>query len=706
MRRQGFARSRLLVSILALAALAVPATAAAAPLPDGRAYEMVSPVEKGGHDVNPENGLGLAWASPSGESVGFGTNTAFPGAISNGTLSTYRSTRGSADWAATLLNSEQAPLDAPGGSELVGFSEDLAASVQRGSRMPQLTPDAAPEVINLYLRDSSGFHLITVGAPAGNADFQPQFRDGSASLDRIVFSSLGGQLQGLTPPPPAESPLQEILYQWDAATGRVSLVGILPDGSVAPGSPELAQPPETQGISYAPWRPVSADGSIIYWSELERATPQDPYAYFHLYARIDNSRTVDVAASQASVPDPLGPKAVDFRVASRDGKTVFFTSAGKLTDDATTGPADEGSDLYRYELGSGKLTDVTVDSTDLAGAQVQGVLGSSTDGSRVYLVARGVLAPGATAGADNLYLWSADDHGGPGSIEFVSGGVGLANYSNAGTGEFGARMPSRVTGDGMHVLFESTESLTGYPNAGHYEAFLYDAATKVLRCATCNPAGTPATANAEAVGAGEAPERARVISEDGRFVFFTTTEQLVPQDTNAVADTYEYDARNDTISLLSSGTSSSPSPYADSSADGRDVFFATRSRLVGVDVDNNYDVYDARIGGGLAGQNAPVTPAPCLALACRAAVPAGAPVDPASATVRGPGDLHGSRCKVADRQAKRQAKRAKDLRKRAGKSSGKRAKGLRRQAKRANAAAQRASKQSKSCRRGGGAGGK
>ena len=50
--------------------------------------------------------------------------------------------------------------------------------------------------------------------------------------------------------------------------------------------------------------------------------------------------------------------------------------------------------------------------------------------------------------------------------------------------------------------------------------------------------------------------------------------------------------------LLSDGKSEDESYLVDASANGRDVFFSTRQSLVGWDANDNYDVYDAREGGG------------------------------------------------------------------------------------------------------------
>jgi hypothetical protein len=54
--------------------------------------------------------------------------------------------------------------------------------------------------------------------------------------------------------------------------------------------------------------------------------------------------------------------------------------------------------------------------------------------------------------------------------------------------------------------------------------------------------------------------------------------------------------------LLSSGKSSQMSAFVDASTDGSSVFIGTDSRLVPVDEDELYDIYDVRTNGGLASQ--------------------------------------------------------------------------------------------------------
>ena len=111
----------------------------------------------------------------------------------------------------------------------------------------------------------------------------------------------------------------------------------------------------------------------------------------------------------------------------------------------------------------------------------------------------------------------------------------------------------------------------------------------------------------------------RNLSEDGSRVFFQTQEALVPQDKNGQTDVYEWEregagscehasasfsaSNGGCLYLISTGESDKPSYFGDASANGSNVFFFTRQSLVGQDRDENYDIYDARIDGGIAAQN-------------------------------------------------------------------------------------------------------
>jgi hypothetical protein len=119
----------------------------------------------------------------------------------------------------------------------------------------------------------------------------------------------------------------------------------------------------------------------------------------------------------------------------------------------------------------------------------------------------------------------------------------------------------------------------------------------------------------------------RNLSDDGNRVFFQTKEALVRQDTNEQTDVYEWEREgaggvdgclrssesfseisDGCLYLISTGESGDETYFGDASADGGDVFLFTRQSLVGQDQDDNDDLYDARVEGGIAAQNPAPTP--------------------------------------------------------------------------------------------------
>src|SRR6185295_15320591 len=97
----------------------------------------------------------------------------------------------------------------------------------------------------------------------------------------------------------------------------------------------------------------------------------------------------------------------------------------------------------------------------------------------------------------------------------------------------------------------------------------------------------------------------RALSADGQRLFFTTSDDLLAQDTNDQPDVYQWEAQGEggcmlspgCVDLISSGRSHEGALFIDASLDGADAFFATDGSLAGADPTAT-DLYDARIGGG------------------------------------------------------------------------------------------------------------
>ncbi len=432
---------------------------------------------------------------------------------------------------------------------------------------------------------------------------------------------------------------------------------------------------------------IAVDSAHVYWSDGD----DDSIGLSNLDFSEEDKKFIEGAGSPAGL-------AVD--------ATHLYWAANQEV------PPNPGNDLYRYEADTGELLDVVGDGPVPNGAEVRGVLGVSGDGSRAYFVANGVLtdipnpqgesaAPGTCSGAAlegsgscNLYLWDEGDTG----FEFVarlnaSGGTLVNDALNWAATSSGAiddstHKTARLSADGSVLVFRSTRQLTDYENEGVPHFYRYDAPEHELSCLSCNPTGAspgaaPVLGTISASPSTGVPTSVltRNLSADGSRFFFETTEALVGADTNGLAGCLAFEAGADEfpscqdvymwekagqgscesetqnggcLYLLSTGTEPKPSFFGDASASGADAFLVTSSPgLAFQDQDELFDVYVARVGGGLRSQNEPPGD-PCRTLdSCRPVPPPPPAIESPSAFV-GPGDPPSKRraCPKGKRKAR------------------------------------------------------
>jgi hypothetical protein len=297
--------------------------------------------------------------------------------------------------------------------ELV-FSPELSTGVLESQFAPLVAGE--PEgYFNYYLWSAaSGVYraLTPVTSPPENQYHEthlPLLVGASSDLSDVVFEQKASLVEGAAPG-------YDHVYEW--ADGRLSRVDIPPaGGGGAPFQGGRVGPPseniESPRVSRAVWHAVSADGSRVFFSSEPAEEPGGGQVYVRenplaVQSPVEggvctvaaDACTVEVSASQRvnalgePAPDPHGPRPAFFKGASADGSLVFFVSSAELTSDANTGPEDNARNLYAYDLATGKLTDLTVDSRpgDMNGAAVVGFVTAAEDGSYVYFVANGVLA--------------------------------------------------------------------------------------------------------------------------------------------------------------------------------------------------------------------------------------------------------------------------------------------------------------------------
>jgi hypothetical protein len=255
---------------------------------------------------------------------------------------------------------------------------------------------------------------------------------------------------------------------------------------------------------------------------------------------------------------------VEFEGASADGSRVLFASTQQLTDGASQDPngADtavgnncwlasgkNGCNLYEAELvrdGLGRvvvggLWAVSAGDVGGGGPGVQGVMAFSRDGSRVFFVARGVLSEQANdqgavarAGGENLYVWQRD--GAHGAVRFIGT---LSEKDEAAGGDLeewkNGPASANVSEDGRFLLFTSGAALTRDDLrgvGGGRQVFRYDVVSGALVRVSVGDRGFNDSGNAGVgdaqiavaglgrTGAGYPQRSGPSMSGDGSRVFF------------------------------------------------------------------------------------------------------------------------------------------------------------------------------------------
>jgi WD40-like Beta Propeller Repeat len=715
---------------------------ATAGLPDDRGWEMVSPADKHGSLIG-FMGTGRAQAAAAGGAITFGSLSPLEAnPLGYGGVPQSTAVRGPSGWTSRQINTAHAGTVGAtgGGTEFRFFSPDLSRSLLRplGPFEPSLSAEASESTP--YLRtglslESPNYRPLVTGCPAAGETCTPTVEAAADVPAGTVFGTHEGTVacprSGVPalcgPDPIAVTPdlthvvlstearltadsvsgiLDPAVYEWSAnatSAEALRLVSVLPDGTASGKVSSL--PSSNEHIIH---NVISTDGSRIVWE-----------SGHHLYLRY-NATEAQSAMSGGQCIEAQGACTLQldavregsgkgsehpvFQFASEDGSRIFFTDEQSLTPDS--GAVDGAPDLYECQIAevAGRthcsLTDLTPRGAGGESAGVLGnVLGGAEDGSLLYFLANGVLAPGAKPGdcekefspaADFCNLYVVHD----GSIRLVAVVSGADRPLGADVGLYA--QPTRVSPDGRWLAFMSQRSLTGYDNRDAVsgqrdeEVFLYHAAADGaqidLACPSCNPTGARphgAPSGSLAVGLdgpGEpwpgktwlaaslpswqvsggslAAYQSRYLSDAGRL-FFNATDSLTPGDTNGTWDVYQYEpsssvagappsdscspesptyvnANEGCTDLISSGTSPVESGFLDASESGDEVFFVTSASLSARDKDTAPDVYDARVDGGEPGSHGP--PA-CEGDACQSPVSAPDDPTPGSLTFQGPGNL-------------------------------------------------------------------
>jgi hypothetical protein len=565
-------------------------------LTDCRGFEQVSPVNKNNSDAYWAN----AMASASGDKITWTSQGSFAGQPTAHGVSfgNYMSSRTSGSWQTRGYTPPNAIVNFEAG--FYGFTEDLSKGymAQREAEGDTLEP-GVPGGYNLYLANNLDGTYQYIGKGRGEGGTNASgFVWATPSLDQIVFDSANH----LTDDSPCNND-GVCAYEWDR--GQLRLVSVLPGEVPAQGNNGGGGPDwQFRTIDNA----ISNDGRRVFFK-----------SGGELYVRQDHSTTTLVSASERTSPGGAEGSSTEYLGAeAAHGNRVLFSTSDWLVD------AEDSGGLYLYDFTAPAGERLTLLSKDLnpespSGSAFLGVVSRSSNMRQIWFAAENQILPGEVeVPGPKLYRW--DDNGGDPQLSYVGpleGGDAIL-WREANVSFVSGNKPARVSPNGRYTTFRSQARLTAFDNEDQEEIYLFDSATRELRCVSCTddafPAqgyvGYDATALFGLVMASNHP--LRNLSDQGRL-FFETKRGLLPEDSNGKIDVYEYEAGR--LHLLSPGTGSGDSRFLDASTTGDDAFFVTGEQLVAWDDDDNIDVYDAKVNGGL--PEPPPTGAACEGDACQ-----------------------------------------------------------------------------------------
>jgi hypothetical protein len=534
-----------------------------------RAYEQVSPVNKGGAVLNT---YAFYNARADGDALVYQAKNAMdlPGTQSSPIESRYASRRTSDGWDLRPLDApvDVVSFDQPVASSALAISSDFSHTLVSSNR--KLTPEAVEGDGNLYRRnvETGAYDFVATGMPYRTVSgfaAPAVFFGGSPDFSMIAIESTSK----LTPDATAGL---ENLYQWTATDG-LRLISRMPNGS----SPSDGSVDIGNRLNWPARNLVTADGSTLYFSTVF-GTSDGIY------------RTRNGVTELILAPGP-GSRVIDV---TPNGRYLVYL--------------DPISDLYRYDIDRQTSTFVAA-GVGLGGGI--GYAGMSENGSSIFTTGTGGSTPsvwhdgtarqiGSTTGDDGAAFWGLAASPNGRYFVFATSSLAGQSYDNSGCPK------NPVDGDRNNRCFE---------------VYVYDVLQEKLTCASC-----PADGSRPAGHAHLGPLSLELNLRGGRYVndngqaFFTTPTKLVAADTNGSGDVYMY--QDGEVQLISPGKRQHNATLAEVSEDGNDVFFTTDEQLVGQDRDDQIDMYDARVGGGIAAQSVRGDEiAPCSGTECREATP-------------------------------------------------------------------------------------
>lgn len=600
-------------------------------LPDCRAYELVTPPEKGGTLDFDTYGQGQPsyLAGEDGEHVWlYSTGTQF-GSNADPRTSSYFFARNATGWGLTSATVQ--PQAGIYSKSISVFNSDLTqvalqtgwATVPGEAGSPDVTFEAGPP---------GGPYVPVISIPSR---YESAWAAASGDFAKLILQTQDYELLG----EPTGTKQGNDLYEY--AEGQLRQVNVDSEGTklgvcgarLALGTEGAAT---SSSQSVASPHAVSADGARVFFNAVPGSSCG---AAAHLYMRSNGAETLDIGPYAYLAANPQGSKLL-LKKPNGAGREIF---------------------LYDTETQELKLLFSTPDDQHPGGGEDQ-IVRSSADLSTVYFSSAAQLTPEAPPGGGTYRYEAATE-----KLRFLLPSVGTAF----------------VSPDGRYLYYRGAAP-PGVPGGVASQVYRYDSVENVIQCMSCaspfDPEPKLVAVFKNEIATDGVPDTTAA-SANGDYVFFETPSALVPQDVDGEikptvfgnepdqlrsrsSDVYEWRKPGvdgcvhvqGCLALISGGKGGYKTEIVGIAHEGRDVFFATHEALVAQDRDGAGDIYDARIGGGFA--LPPPRPVECEGDAC--STPASPPLDatPSSFAFSGPGNSVASSPSVAS-QPKAKPKKAK-----------------------------------------------
>jgi hypothetical protein len=588
------------------AALACPneefRTGRSAALPDCRAYELVTPENLGRFEDMAFTGDDHAIPESNGEALALETLSPFgPQPSESGSRVVF--SRTASGWAMRSIVPPGGGADKYTIRLLSPDLSDVAYEVEEGlnfeteyerSRRFEVGPVGGPYKLVAAIPPQYVGTGRFEGANAGTESVPPfseVFFASEKDHELLPETTAEGKTERETVPGATQ------LYEW--VEGRLRLAAVKANGELlSKCGAILGASSAADGAPTGTENAVSAAGSKMF---ITSPAAFEEKGYFpgceeppRLYMYVaGQSEPVEVSAPQGVALQASERREVSYLAATPDGSKVFFKTGTQLV------PGGSGGGVYEYDT-------------------------EAPMGERLKLIMPGVypgVFPDEFLMSENGSVIYYGDWG----IKYVyDATTGLTKEIEKWANADHEEEDEWVTPNGQYMLFSGV-NLEREKRAPikKDELYRYDNTTGNFLCVSCGP-GTPPSAG-EYLGPtwtgavkdtpNESP-RPVVMTENGQEVFFDTTQELLPQDTNGQeqnvkgfsvgTDVYEWEADGwhgcqaalGCTFLISSGETQGPSYLLGVSSNGRDVFFTSAAQMLPWATPEFTNIYDAREDGG------------------------------------------------------------------------------------------------------------